>query len=310
MEIAGINSVVLIAALMVASVPILLAAIGELVVEKAGVLNLGVEGMMIMGAICGFATAVATGSPWLGFLGGAAGGAALSLIFAFLTQVMLSNQVATGLALTLFGLGFSSLIGQGYGGQKPPAVYAVSFGPLADLPVVGPIVFSHDAMVYVSIAAVGAVAWFLKKTRGGLILKAVGENHDAAHALGYKVQRIRLLAILFGGAMAGLGGAYISLVRVPQWTDGITAGAGWIALAIVVFASWKPWRVLLGAYLFGGITVLQLNMQAAGTWLPVQYLSMSPYLITILVLVIMSADRSRAAMNAPAALGKNFQASR
>ncbi|MFT4151164.1 MAG: ABC transporter permease [Paracoccaceae bacterium] len=310
MEIAGINPVVLIAALMVAAVPILLAAIGELVVEKAGVLNLGVEGMMIMGAICGFAAAVATGSPYLGFLGGAAGGAGLSLIFAFLTQVMLSNQVATGLALTLFGLGFSSLIGMGYGGQKPPAIHPVPFGPLADLPVLGPIVFSHDLMVYVSIAAVAAVAWFLKGTRAGLILKAVGENHDAAHALGYKVQRIRLLAILFGGAMAGLGGAYISLVRVPQWTDGITAGAGWIALAIVVFASWKPWRVLLGAYLFGGITVLQLNMQAAGTWLPVQYLSMSPYLITILVLVIMSADRSRAAMNAPAALGKNFQASR
>ncbi len=306
----GIDPVVLIAALMVASVPILLAAIGELVVEKAGVLNLGVEGMMIMGAICGFATAVSTGSVWLGFVGGALGGAGLSLIFAFLTQIMLANQTATGLALTLFGLGFSSLIGQGYGGMKPPPIGPVPFGPLADLPVLGKILFSHDPMVYVSIAVVAATAWFLKKTRKGLILKAVGENHDAAHALGYKVVRIRVLAILFGGALAGLGGSYVSLVRVPQWTDGITAGAGWIALAIVVFGSWKPWRVLLGAWLFGGITVLQLNMQAAGSWLPVQYLSMSPYLITILVLVVMSADRSRAAMNAPAALGKNFQASR
>lgn len=310
MMLGGIDPVVLIAALMVASVPILLAAIGELVVEKSGVLNLGVEGMMIMGAICGFAAAIATGSPWMGFLGGALGGAALSLIFAFLTQVMLSNQVATGLALTLFGLGFSSLIGQSYGGMRPPHMGALQLGVLRDIPVLGTILFSHDAMVYMSIAVVAGTAWFLKKTRAGLILKAVGENHDAAHALGYKVRRIRLLAILFGGAMAGLGGAYISLVRVPQWTDGITAGAGWIALAIVVFGSWKPWRVLMGAYLFGGITVLQLNMQAAGTWLPVQYLSMSPYLITILVLVIMSADRSRAAMNAPAALGKNFQASR
>lgn len=310
MEIGGINPVILIAALMVASVPILLAAIGEMVVEKAGVLNLGVEGLMIMGAICGFAAAVATGSPYLGFLGGALGGAALSLIFAFLTQFMLANQVATGLALTLFGLGFSSLIGQGYGGMRPPLMQPIDFGPLRDIPVLGTILFSHDLMVYVSIFAVAAVAWFFQKTRAGLIVKAVGESHDAAHALGYKVRRIRVLAILFGGAMAGLGGAYVSLVRVPQWTDGITAGAGWIALAIVVFASWKPWRALLGAYLFGGITVLQLNLQAAGSWLPVQYLSMSPYLVTIIVLVIMSADRTRTALNAPASLGKNFQASR
>ena len=310
MEIGGINPVILIAALMVASVPILLAAIGELVVEKAGVLNLGVEGLMIMGAICGFATAVATGSPYLGFLGGAAGGAALSFIFAFLTQFMLANQVATGLALTLFGLGLSSLIGQGYGGQKPPSISTLNFGPLSDIAVLGPILFSHDLMVYVSLLSVVLVGWFLQKTRSGLILKAVGESHDAAHALGYKVRRIRVLAILFGGAMAGLGGSYISLVRVPQWTDGITAGAGWIALAIVVFASWKPGRALIGAYLFGGITVLQLNLQAAGSWLPVQYLSMSPYVITILVLVIISADRTRAALNAPASLGKNFQASR
>lgn len=310
MDFGSINPVVLIASLMVASVPIMLAAIGELVVEKAGVLNLGVEGMMIMGAICGFITAVETGSPFLGFLGGAAGAALLSLIFAFLTQSLLANQVATGLALTMFGLGLSSLLGQGYNGIKPPPTGPLPFGPLADLPVLGAILFEHDWMVYASIAIIAAVWWVLKSTRLGLIIRAVGESHDAAHALGYKVNTIRLGCILFGGAMAGLGGAYISLVRVPQWVDGITAGAGWIALAIVVFASWKPWRVLIGSYLFGGITVLQLNLQAAGTKIPVEYLSMSPYLVTIIVLVVMSSGKGRASLNAPAALGQNFHAAR
>ncbi len=310
MDLGGINPAILIASLMVASVPIILAALGELVVEKAGVLNLGVEGMMIMGAICGFATAVATGNPYLGFLGGALGAACLSLVFAVLTQFFLANQVATGLALTLFGLGLSSLIGQSYVGIKPPLTGTVPLGPLADIPFFGPVLFDHDWMVYLSIAACGAVWAVLKHSRMGLVLRAVGESHDAAHALGYKVLRIRVLAILFGGALAGLGGAYISLIRVPQWTDGITAGAGWIALAIVVFASWKPWRILLGAYLFGGITVLQLNLQAAGARIPVEYLSMSPYLITILVLVIMSSGKGKAALNAPAALGQNFHASR
>ncbi len=311
MNFGGINIDLLIASLMVASVPIMFAAIGELVVEKSGVLNLGVEGMMIMGAVCGFAAAVATGSPLMGFIGGALGAAALSLVFALLTQYLLANQVATGLALTLFGLGLSSLIGQSYVGVRPPPTTALSFGPLSDIPFFGRVIFGHDWMVYVSILAVAAVWVVLRSTRAGLILRAVGESHEAAHALGYKVRRIRVLAILFGGAMAGLGGAYISLIRVPQWTDGITAGAGWIALAIVVFASWKPWRVLLGAYLFGGITVLQLNLQAAGAKVPVALLSMSPYLITILVLVIMSAGRGgRASLAAPAALGQNFHASR
>lgn len=310
MDFYGINPAVLIASLMAASVPIMLAAIGELVAEKSGVLNLGVEGMMIIGAISGFIIAVTTGNPVLGFVGGAVGGAVLSLIFVLLTQVFLANQVATGLALTLFGLGLSSLMGQGYNGIKPPPTHQLRFGPLSDIPFFGRVLFSHDWMVYFSIFAV-AVTWaVLKYSRAGLILRAVGENHDAAHALGYKVRRIRMLAVTFGGAMAGMGGAYVSLVRVPQWTDGITAGAGWIALAIVVFASWKPWRVLIGAYLFGGITSLQLNLQAAGARIPVEYLSMSPYLITILVLVIMSSGRGRASLNAPAALGQNFHASR
>lgn len=309
MDLSAINPLVLIASLMVAATPILLAAIGELVVEKAGVLNLGVEGMMIIGAICGFAIAVETDSPVLGFIAAAAGSAILALIFAFLTQYLLSNQVATGLALTLFGLGMSALMGQGYVGVRPPPVGKFEIPLLSDIPVLGQVLFSHDLMVYFSLALVAAVWAALKYSRIGLILRAVGENHDAAHALGYKVVRIRVLAIMFGGACAGLGGAYLSLVRVPQWTEGMTAGAGWIALAIVVFASWKPWRALLGAYLFGGVTVLQLNLQAAGLAVPVEYLSMSPYLITILVLVIMSADRSRAAMNAPASLGRVFHAS-
>ena len=305
----AINPVLLLASLMVAATPILLAAIGELVVEKAGVLNLGVEGMMIIGAVCGFIIAVESGNPWVGFLAAAVGGAALAMIFALLTQVLLSNQVATGLALTLFGLGFSALLGQGYVGIRAPPTTDWNVPLLSDIPVVGPVLFQHDPMVYLSLLLVAAVWAFLKYTRAGLILRAVGESHDSAHALGYKVVRIRVAAIAFGGACAGLGGAYLSLVRVPQWTEGMTAGAGWIALAIVVFASWKAGRVLLGAYLFGGIAVLQLNLQAAGVKVPVEILSMSPYLITILVLVIISADRSRAALNAPAALGRVFHAS-
>ena len=304
MDLSQINPVLLIASLMVAATPLVLAAIGELVVERAGVLNLGVEGMMIVGAISGFAVAVETGSPWLGFLAAAVGGAVLSLLFVLLTQVALANQVASGLALTQFGLGLSSLMGQGYVGIKPPAIGRLDIPLLSDLPVVGPILFGHDFVLYLGVLIIAAVWAVLKFTRAGLILRAVGENHDAAHALGYKVVRIRVMAILFGGACAGLGGAYISLIRVPQWTEGMTAGIGWIALALVVFASWKPWRILLGAWLFGGITVLQLNLQAAGVAIPVEYLAMSPYVVTIVVLVILSADRSRA----PASLGRPFHA--
>lgn len=304
MDLSSINPVLLVASLMVAATAVMIAAIGELIVERAGVLNLGVEGMMITGAICGFAVAVQTGSPTIGFIAAAAGGALLSLLFAFLTQFALANQVASGLALTLFGLGLSSLLGQGYQGIKPPSTPRLDIPVLSDIPVIGRIIFGHDLMVYFGLALVAAVWAFLKYTRAGLVLRATGENHDAAHALGYKVVRIRVMAIAFGGAMAGLGGAYISLVRVPQWTEGMTAGIGWIALALVVFASWKPWRVLLGAYLFGGVTVLQLNLQAAGIAIPVEYLSMSPYIITIVVLVIMSADKSRA----PASLGRVFHA--
>lgn len=306
MDLSAINPVLLIASLMVAATPILLAAIGELVVEKAGVLNLGVEGMMIVGAIAGFATAVESGSPLLGFVIAAIAGAALSLLFVIMTQVALANQVASGLALTLFGLGLSALMGQKYVGIKPPQMGQVHIPFLSDIPVIGPILFGHDIILYFGIALTAAVWALLKYSRIGLVLRAVGENHDAAHALGYKVVKIRMMAILFGGACAGMGGAYISLIRVPQWTEGMTAGVGWIALALVVFASWKPWRALLGAYLFGGVTVVQLNLQAAGVAIPVEYLAMSPYLITILVLVILSADKS----SAPASLGRSFHASR
>ncbi len=309
MDFSSLSLVALTVSLIGAATPILLAAIGELVVEKSGVLNLGVEGMMIIGAIAGFAISVETGSVWTGMLAAMAAGAVLALIFGFLTQVLLSNQVATGLALTLFGLGLAALLGQNYTGMKPPSSPRLDIPVLTDLPVVGPLLFGHDFMIYFSLLVVFAVWYFLNRTRAGLVLRAVGENHDAAHSLGYNVVVIRMAAIAFGGALAGLGGAYLSLIRVPQWTEGMTAGAGWIALAIVVFASWKPGRVILGAYLFGGVTILQLNLQALGISISPAFLSMTPYLVTIIVLVIMSADRRRASLNAPASLGRIFHAS-
>lgn len=309
MDFSSFSTVTFLATVMAAATPIMFAAIGELVVEKSGVLNLGVEGMMIFGAVCGFIAAVSTDSPTIGFIAAAVGGAGISFLFVILTQYLKANQVASGLALTLFGLGLSALMGHSYTGIKPPSSAKLSVDGLSDLPIVGRLIFGHDAMIYLAIFLILAVWYFLKYTRGGLILRAVGENHDAAHALGYRVTRVRTLAILFGGACAGLGGAYLSLVRVPQWTEGMTAGSGWIALAIVVFASWKPLRILLGAYLFGGVSILQLNLQAMGADIPVAYLSMAPYLVTILVLVIMSADRKRASLNAPASLGRAFHAS-
>ena len=309
MDLGSINPDLLVAALLLASTPILLSAMGELVVEKSGVLNLGVEGMMIVGAVAGFIAAVESGSPALGFLAAAAAAAALALLFGVLTQVLLSNQVATGLGLTLFGLGISSLMGQGYVGIRPPASPRLELPVLSDLPILGPVLFSQHALVYLSLALVVGVWWYLRSTRSGLVLRAVGESHEAAHALGYSVLGTRLAAIAFGGALAGLGGACLSLVIVPQWTEGMTAGRGWIALAIVVFGSWRAWRVLLGAYLFGGVSVLQLNLQAAGIAIPVELLSMSPYLITILVLVIISSDKRRAQANAPNSLGRTFHAS-
>lgn len=301
MDFSQLSPALLFASIMSAATPLLFAAIGELVVEKSGVLNLGVEGMMIMGAICGFAVAVETNNPLMGIIGGAVGGALISLVFGFLTQILLSNQVATGLGLTMAGLGLAALIGQPYSGIKPPNSPSVEIGWFSETPM------TIDYMIPVSILLVALVAWFLTRTRAGLTLRAVGENHEAAHSLGYNVVRIRLLAIMFGGACAGVGGAYLSLIRVPQWTEGMTAGAGWIALAIVVFASWKPWRAVIGAYLFGGVTIMQLNLQALGIPIQSQYLSMAPFLVTILVLVIISSDKRKAAANAPASLGRVFE---
>lgn len=306
---ADIPFVALILDLMIASTPILLAATGELVVEKSGVLNLGVEGMMIIGAVCGFIVAVKTGNPWLGFLFAALSGAAISAIFGVLTQILLANQVACGLGLFLFGLGLSALLGVSYSGIRPPDFAAIDIKGLTDLPIIGPLLFGHDPMVYCSLLLVAFVGYFLNKTRAGLVLRAIGENHTSAHMLGYNVVRIRVCAILFGGACAGLGGAYLSLVRLPQWTQDMTAGIGWIALALVVFSAWRPWSLILGAYLFGGIMVLQLHLQAAGANIPVAYLSMAPYVITIIALVLLSANRTRTELKAPADLGRVFHAS-
>ncbi|MEO0343752.1 MAG: ABC transporter permease [Pseudomonadota bacterium] len=310
MDWGSLSIIGMLASLIAASTPILLAALGEAVVERAGVLNLGVEGMMIIGAVAGFSAAVTTGSPWLGFLAGMGGGMALAVVFAVLTQGFLTNHVATGLALTLFGLGLSAMVGQSYVGQKPPRMPDINFGALSELPFLGRVLFSHDLIVYLGILLTILIWVFFRYVRAGLILRAVGENHDAAHGLGYRVILTRVAAILFGGAMAGLGGAYLSLARVPQWTEGMTAGSGWIALAIVVFASWRPERVLVGAYLFGGITILQLNLQAAGMTLSPAYLSMTPYLVTIIVLVLITRSRLSRSSQAPASLGRIFYAPR
>ncbi len=306
MFIGDINLSLLFASLIVAATPILLASLGELIVEKTGVLNLGVEGMMIFGAITGFIATVETNSPWIGFFFSILGGACLAFIFAIVTQVFRANQVASGLALTLFGLGLSSLLGYSYTGIKPTTFPQMHIPYLSEIPIVGIILFQHDLIVYFSIGAVIAVYFLFKNSRLGLILKAIGESHTSAHALGYNVILIRFCSILTGGALAGLGGGYLSLVRVPQWTEGMTAGAGWIALALVVFASWQPLRLLIGAYIFGGITLLQLNLQALGIEINVALLSMSPYLVTIAVLVVMSARRTKGSLEAPKSLGKTF----
>ena len=306
MDFSSIDPTIIVYNLMIAATPILYAALGELVTEKSGVLNLGVEGMMIIGAICGFSVSVETGSVYIGFMAAAFGGALLSILFAVVTQYFLANQVAAGLALTLFGLGLAALLGHSYTGQVPPHISKLDIPVLTDLPILGKMLFSHDFFVYLSLILVFGVWYFLSRTRLGLIVKAVGENHDSAHVIGYNVTRIRFFSILFGGALAGLGGGYLSLIRVPQWTEGMTAGAGWIALAIVVFSTWRPWRLILGAYIFGGITILQLNLQAIGVNVDVALLSMTPYAVTIVVLVLMSLNRSKKSLGAPGSLGKSF----
>lgn len=288
-----------------AATPLLIAALGELVVERSGVLNLGVEGMMIVGAASGFAAAILTGSTVIGILAGIGAGMILAAIFAALALGLAANQVATGLALTILGLGVSGLIGSEFVGARRDALAKIDLPWLSDLPVVGKVLFGQDPLVYVSVLLAVGVWWFLWKTRAGLVLRAVGESHGAAHALGYSVLKIRFLAVLFGGGCAGLAGAYLSLAYTPFWSPGMTAGRGWIALAIVVFASWLPLRAVIGAYLFGGVTVLQLHAQARGWGIPSQAMSALPYLATILVLVLISVRR-RGDAQAPAALGTPF----
>jgi ABC-type uncharacterized transport system permease subunit len=289
-----------------AATPLLIAAIGELVVERSGVLNLGVEGMMVIGAVTGFAIAYTTGSPWLGLLAAIVVGALFSLLFGFLSLTLVTNQVATGLALTLLGLGLSGMVGEsftGLPGIKLPTLYIPG---LSDLPFVGKLLFGQDPVFYISIALTAAVAWFLFRTRAGLTLRSVGDNHGSAHALGIDVIRIRYLAVMFGGACAGMAGGYLSLVYTPQWIENMTAGRGWIALALVVFASWRPWRVLAGAYLFGAVSIGQLHAQALGIGVPSQLLSSLPYLATIVVLVLISRNRRMTMVNTPASLGQPF----
>lgn len=289
-----------------ASTPLLLAATGELVVERSGVLNLGVEGMMIIGAVVGFSAAQATGSPYLGALCAIFAGALFSLLFGFLTLTLVANQVATGLALTILGLGLSGMIGEGFVGQPGLKMYPVDIPFLSDIPVIGPILFGQDVIFYISILLVFAVGWFLFKTKAGLQLRSVGDSHTSAHALGINVIKTRYLAVMFGGACAGLAGAHLSLVYVPQWVEGMTAGRGWIALALVVFSSWRPMRLLVGAYLFGAVTIAQFHVQALGIGIPAQLLTSLPYIATIVVLVIIARNRRMTMINTPASLGKSF----
>jgi len=292
--------------MILAATPLLFAALGELVTEKSGVLNLGVEGMMLAGAVTGFAVAASGYSPLLAILAAALAGAAMSAIFALLTLLLLANQVATGLALTMFGIGLSALLGKPFVGIPLEKLPALPLPGLSQIPVLGPLLFQHDAMVYLAFALTLAVHLVLTRTRAGLVIRAVGENHDAAHALGYPVRLIRFGCILFGGALAGLGGAYLSLAYTPMWAQGLTAGRGWIALALVVFATWKPWRVLAGALLFGGFTMAQLHAQGLGIAVPPEFLAMLPYLATVVVLVAISRDATRIRLNAPACIGKLF----
>jgi general nucleoside transport system permease protein len=289
-----------------ASTPFLLAAIGELVVERSGVLNLGVEGMMVMGAVCGFGAAFVTGSPYVGILAAIAAGAALSALFGFLTLTLVANQVATGLALTLLGLGLSGIIGESFVGLPGVKLGAIYIPVLTDIPFIGRILFGQDVLVYSSFLLTAGVAYVLFKTKTGLIIRAVGSSHQSAHALGYNVISVRYACVLFGGACSGLAGGFLSLAYTPQWIENMTGGRGWIALALVVFASWLPWRAAIGAYLFGTVWILNLYIQPLGLPIPSQLLTSLPYIVTILALVIISANRMLTRLNTPACLGQPF----
>ena len=293
--------------IMIASAPLIFAAIGALLVERSGVLNLGVEGMMIVGALLGFVVISHTNNAYLAVLAALVAGMVTASIFAFLTQFLLTNQVATGLALTLFGLGFAAFAGREYTEVTIDLIGPIYIPILSEIPYIGPSLFSLNPLIYLAFFMVYIVWWFLFKTKQGLILRAIGDNHDAAHAIGHNVVLYRFMAILFGGAMAGLGGAFLSLVQVPIWGEGMTAGRGWIAIGLVVFASWQPFRVILGAVLFGGITVLQLHAQGFDIRISAQYLSMLPYLATIVILVSLRMRlKNKTNRTVPNCLGRIF----
>ena len=296
----------IVASTVAAATPLIYAALGETVVEKAGVLNLGIEGMMLVGAVAGFAVDLASGSATLGFIAAAVAGIALSLIFGFLTLNLQTNQVATGLALTLFGIGLSAFAGHDLAGTPIRGLKGIKIPFLSDIPVIGDLLFHYDIMVYLSIVLFLAVNWFLTKSHAGLKMRAIGESPTVAHTIGHPVIRTRYLAVMFGGATAGIAGAYLSMVQTPMWMEGMTAGKGWIALALVVFGTWRPLRVVCGAYLFGGVTVLQLYAQGFGFGIPSELLSMLPYAATIVVLVIICRDPKTILLNQPVSLGVSF----
>ena len=296
----------LFAATLSAGTVLAIASLGLLINEKAGIVNLGAEGMMLCAAIAAYATVVHTGSDLLGFVAGAGAGALLALIFGALVIGLNTNQYATGLALSLFGVGFSAFVGTGYVQASLPERISYEVPYLTDLPVVGLALFRQHPMVYLVIGFTLALIWFLERSRAGLVLRAVGESPQSAHALGYPVRRIRLAAVVCGGALCGLAGAYISVIYTPLWVEGMIAGKGWIALALTTFATWRPARILLGAYLFGGVTMLQFHLQATGLEVPSQFLSMLPYVATIVVLALISRNPQWIRVNMPASLGKPF----
>ena len=300
------QTALLIAATLASGTPLALAGLGLLINEKAGVLNLGAEGMMLVAAIAGFATAFTTGSDTAAFIAGAAAGGLLAAAFGYLVIWLNTNQYATGLAISLFGYGFSAFVGVGYVGQKLSERTPFEIPGLSQIPFIGPALFRHHPMVYITIGLIAATVWFLYRSRAGLVLRAVGESPESAHALGYKVRWIRLLAVVAGGALCGVAGAFLSVVYAPLWVEGLVAGRGWIALALTTFATWRPVRVLLGAYLFGGVTMAQFALQGAGVNFSSQLLAMLPYIATIVVLAIISRNPTWIRINMPASLGKPF----
>ncbi len=307
MELSILQSILI--ATTVAATPLLIVALGQLIAEKSGVLNLGAEGMMAVGAISAFAVTHNTGEVYLGVLAGMFAGALMSLLFAIVTLNLQGNQVATGLALSIFGVGLSAFIGKPYESEVLQAVPATAIPVLSNIPWLGDVLFKHQSLVYWSWALFVGIIWFLYKSRSGLILRAVGESPTSAHAIGYSVIKIRYAATLFGGAMAGVGGAYLSVFYTPLWVEGMVAGRGWIAIALVVFATWRPLRVMVGAYLFGGVLVSQLFLQGSGIDIevPTQLLSALPYLATIVVLVLISRNQALVRLNAPVSLGQPYR---